>query len=241
MITTDYIISLYRRYADDLAAVRRQQRRFHRRHDNVVVRRLRKLRLRRYMLFPALDDLEAEITYLLLREKRPRVVVEISPNAGWSTTWVLSALRDNGQGALWSFDLHDTSTHFVPRALGRDRWHFVQGDARETARSAPPFDYLFLDSDHGKEFAEWYCRVLLPQARPGTIISVHDVFHSERPSEEGLVVQSWLEERGLPYWTVAGAANKEAEQAILKERSCLGFDVVVHPLGHSNSMMFFER
>lgn len=115
MITTDLITSLYRRYSEDLASVRRQQRWFHRRHDNALVRRLRKLRLRRYMLFPALDDLEAEITYLLLRDKRPNVVLEISPNAGWSTTWILSALRDNGSGQLWSYDLHDTSTRFFQK------------------------------------------------------------------------------------------------------------------------------
>lgn len=56
--------------------MRRQQYWFHRRHSNPVIRRLRKLRLRRYVLFPALDDLEAEITYLMIRDRRPRVVLE---------------------------------------------------------------------------------------------------------------------------------------------------------------------
>lgn len=86
MLSTDYILGLYRQFRDDLAAVRRQQFWFHRRHDNPVVRRLRKWRVRRYMLFPALDDLEAEITYLLIRDRHPKVVLEMSPNAGWSTT-----------------------------------------------------------------------------------------------------------------------------------------------------------
>src|SRR3989442_8290193 len=90
MISTEYVVDLYRRYLADLKAVRRQQYWFHRRHDNWFVRRLRKLRLRRYMLFPALDDLEAEITYLLIRARRPKVVVEMSPNAGWSTIWILT-------------------------------------------------------------------------------------------------------------------------------------------------------
>lgn len=82
MLSTDYILGLYRQFRDDLAAVRRQQFWFHRRHDNPVVRRLRKWRVRRYMLFPALDDLEAEITYLLIRDRHPKVVLEMSPNAG---------------------------------------------------------------------------------------------------------------------------------------------------------------
>lgn len=62
MLNTDYILDLYRSFAGDLKLVCRQQHWFHHRHDNALVRRLRKWRLRRYMLFPALDDLEAEIT-----------------------------------------------------------------------------------------------------------------------------------------------------------------------------------
>ncbi len=240
MISIGYVTELYRRYAHDLKAVRRQQYWFHRRHDNALVRRLRKLRLRRYMLFPALDDLEAEVTYLLIRDKRPKVMLEISPNAGWSTTWILSALRDNGDGELWSYDLHDTSARFVPKALARGRWHLVQGDARDTTKTAPRFDYLFLDSDHRKEFAEWYVEALLPRARRGTVVSVHDVFHSGMPSEEGAVVQAWLEKQGLSYWTVASAVDQEVLNAVLDERARLGLDFVIHPLGSTNSMMFFE-
>lgn len=241
MITTAYVTALYQRYVEDLKAVRRQQYWFHRRHDNRLIRRLRKLRLRRYMLFPALDDLEAEITYLLIREKRPKVVIEISPNAGWSTTWILSALRDNGgEGQLWSYDVHNTSAQFVPKGLASGRWCLVQGDAKDTTKTAPRFDHLFLDSDHRKEFAEWYVDALLPRVHHGTIVSVHDVFHSLMPSEEGAVVEAWLKKQGLTYWTAASAVNKEAMNAILDERSRLGLDFVIHPLGSDNSMMFFE-
>lgn len=182
MISTEYVLDLYRRFLGDLKAVRRQQYWFHRRHSNPVIRRLRKWRLRRFMLFPALDDLEAEITYLLIRARRPKVIVEMSPNAGWSTTWILSGLRDNANGGrLWSYDIHDTSTKFVPKALAWGRWHFVQGDARETVAKAPDFDYLFIDSDHSKEFAEGYIRSLFQRIRPGIPVSVHDVFHAVQP------------------------------------------------------------
>lgn len=103
MITTEYILDLYRRYSDDLHAVRVQQRTFLRRNSNSFLRRLHRMKLRQYLLVPMLDDLEAEITYLLIRDRGPRVVVEMSPNTGWSTTWILSALRDNQQGGqLWS-------------------------------------------------------------------------------------------------------------------------------------------
>lgn len=241
MLSTEYLLDLYRCYADDLKAVRRQQYWFHRRHENPIVRRLRKWRLQRHLLFPALDDLEAEITYLLLRDRRPRTVVEMSPNAGWSTTWILSALRDNGNGAqLWSYDIHDTSMRFVPHSLAKNRWHFVQGDARKTIRTAPDFDYLFVDSDHSKEFAEWFTAELFPRVRPKTVVSVHDVFHTAEPSEEGAIVLAWLRARRFSYWTPSSEAGGDAVRQVLEQRKCQGIDYVVHTLSEKNPMLFFE-
>lgn len=241
MLTTEFILDLYRRYASELKAVRRRQYWFHRRHDNWFVRRLRKLRLRRYLLFPALDDVEAEITYLLIRERRPRAVVELSPNAVWSTTWILSALRDNADGGqLWSYDLHPASTTFVPRDLARGRWQFVQGDAHETIPQAPDFDYLFVDSDHSRAFARWYTAELFPRVRPGTIVSVHDVFHRAEPSEEGEVVLEWLDRRGIAYWTPSVLAANGAAARIAEERARLGITSVIQRSDGRNSMLFFE-
>src|SRR5437879_13406599 len=130
MLTIPHILDLYRRYLSDLKAVRRQQFWFHRRHDNPLVRRLRKWRVRRYMLFPALDDLEAEITYLLIRDQRPKVVMEVSPNAGWSSTWILSALRDNADGASFG------RTVFTIPATGSGRGRRPRGDGESVRGQA---------------------------------------------------------------------------------------------------------
>ena len=240
MISTDYILGLYRRYAADLQAVRRRQYWFHRRHDNALVRRMRKLRVRRHLLFPALDDIEAEITYLLIRDRHPKTVMEMSPNAGWSTTWMLRALRANENGGqLWSYDLHDTCTKLVPRALSRGRWHFVRGDARETAKLAAECDHLFIDSDHSPSFAAWYTETLFPHLPPGTVVSVHDVFHGNTPSEEGDVVLSWLSARNRPFWTPSSSAAPDEASAIIRERGRLGLDYhIVRPHGR-NPMLFF--
>lgn len=44
-----------------------------------------------------LDDIEGELTYLLVRERRPDVVAEIGARA---TAWIERALHDNGSGTL---------------------------------------------------------------------------------------------------------------------------------------------
>jgi hypothetical protein len=85
-IDTGPIIRLYRPYAADLDRVREKQR---------------KPLPPPTSLKAQLDGLEAEITYLLLREARPETVVEIGTFHGWSTTWIFQALRDNGTGHLF--------------------------------------------------------------------------------------------------------------------------------------------
>jgi predicted O-methyltransferase YrrM len=89
-----------------------------------------------------LDDIEAEITYLLLRELRPAAVVEIGTFHGWSTTWILRALRANDTGHLYSYDLVDHAVRSVPEDLSADRWTFVHGDVRGHLQTMPdPVDY----------------------------------------------------------------------------------------------------
>ena len=153
---------LYRTYADDLRAVIDQQRAF------LAAGRVK----------PQLDDVEAELTYLALRDHRPDTVMELGTFHGWSTTWILSALRDNGGGHLHSFDRVDTVLRTVPAELAADRWTFVAGDVAANLAAVPPdVGYLFVDADHGRRFARWYLAHLFPLVAAGTPVSVHDVFH----------------------------------------------------------------
>ena len=84
---TEHACGLYRKYASDLATVIDEQRGF--------------------TAPKQLDDIEAELTYLRLRELRPAKVMELGTFHGWSTTWMLRALRDNGTGHLYSYDRVD--------------------------------------------------------------------------------------------------------------------------------------
>ncbi|MGW2522381.1 class I SAM-dependent methyltransferase [Streptomyces sp. NPDC001617] len=166
-IDIDHIVGLYRTYAHDLDRVREQQR---------------GLLAPTTSLKAQLDDIEAEITYLLLREARLETVVEIGTFHGWSTTWILQALKDNGTGHLYSYDIVDHVARNVPEQLSTGRWTFTQGDARENLEKIPDTaDFLFIDAAHSASFARWYIQHLLPRMRPGIPVCVHDVFHGRRP------------------------------------------------------------
>ncbi|MDN5929829.1 MAG: class I SAM-dependent methyltransferase [Pseudonocardia sp.] len=166
MIDLDSVSALYRTHADDLGAVVEQQRRF---------------RAATPSMTPQLDDLEAEITYLLLRDTAPAHVMELGTFHGWSTTWILSALRDNGSGHLHSFDRIDHVVRTVPADLSDGRWTFLHGEVRERLADVPrDAGYLFVDAAHSSRFARWYVEHLFPIVPAGIPVSVHDVFHGPR-------------------------------------------------------------
>lgn len=215
-------IELYRKYADDLAAVRDAQRR------------------RQHGIRAQLDDIEAELTYLRLRALRPATVVEIGAFHGWSTTWLLSALRDNAFGRLWSYDVVDHVLKSVPGDLAGDRWTFTKGDVR-TARLPAEIDYLFLDAAHSARFARWYIAQLFSRLNSGTPVSVHDVFHGRRPLpfSEGAVLVRWLAERNLAYFTPSARHSPETFAELLAVKRELGLDEPVRA-GRDNPMVFFD-
>jgi len=199
----------------------------------IEARRVSKAILPGRDLDPQSDDIDCEIAYLLIRSVRPRTIVEISPCGGWSTTWLLSGLRDANRGHLYSYDLIDDALRTVPRSLAAERWTFVKGDIRKRESSIPtPIDYLFLDAEHSASFAGWYLETLLPILSADAIVTIDDIFHPEleRAGETGesKAVLSWLADHGLPYFTAAPSANREAFDQLVDLRQRLGLAGRIH-------------
>lgn len=201
-------VGLYRTFADELRD---------------VVDELRGFSAKRQ-----LDDIEAELTYLLLRHHRPATVLELGTFHGWSTNWLLRALRDNGRagsgGHLYSFDRVGHVRHNVATEL-TEHWTFVAGDVRETLPNVPDdVGYLFVDADHGARFARWYLAELFPLMPAGVPVSVHDVLAGRRPRPwtEGSVVTAWLRAREIPVFTASRRAAPEVFAQLQAVRNELG-------------------
>ncbi|MGW7578725.1 class I SAM-dependent methyltransferase [Streptomyces sp. NPDC054765] len=226
-ITVEHISGLYAKYQDDLRVVRDAQRKF--------------LQDRGKSMKAQLDDYEAEMTYLLLRDLRPETVVEVGTFYGWSTMWILSALRDNGTGHLHSFDIVDNVVRNVPGELSADRWTFNKGDIQQHPEKVPAeTDYLFIDADHGARFAHWYIENLFPAVPPRTPTSVHDVFHGRRPKpfSEGSVIVKWLAEQNIEFLTPSTAKAPQVTEQLAAVKRELGLDEPVRNSDH-NPMIFF--
>jgi predicted O-methyltransferase YrrM len=226
LIDLGYIFELYKEFAGEVAAIGKAQREYAESMKSGMT--------------PQLDDLEAEITYLLLRATRPASVMELGTFHGWSTTWILSALRDNGSGHLHSFDIIDNVVRNVPEDLAEGRWTFVKGDIKETlARVPADTGYLFVDAAHNGRFARWYLDNLFPRVPAGIPVSVHDVFHfrTTLPMHEGKVVVRWLGEKGVPFFTPSRARSRADYKALNALRDELGL-APIRGAG-DNPMIFF--
>lgn len=219
-----HMVELYERYAVDLRRVREEQ----------IQQQLHTPAAKRQ-----LDDVEAELTYLRLRERRPDTVVELGCLHGWSTSWILRALRDNGTGVLHSYDRISAAKQVVPAHL-HGQWRFIEGDITHRRIVFPKqIDYLFVDAAHTAGFARWYLTHLLPQLS-GALVSVHDVFHRRRPiyvREPGVVLR-WLQHSGIKYHTASRLRCPEAYRQFQHARRELGFTAPIHT-GTRNPMIFF--
>lgn len=218
---------LYSRYAKDLSVARDEQRALKTNQEGMKTQ---------------LDDVEAELTYLFIRHFQPQHIVEIGSLHGWSTTWNLRALRDNGSGRLTTMDLIDNAKKNVPDELSEGRWEFRQGDVREASTDwISDVEYLFIDAAHGAKFGRWYLANLFPKLPIDLPISVHDVFHSSFPwpFSEGLEVVRWLGERDITYFTAASKREKENYRRLLEVKNELGLTEPVHT-GRDNPMIYFR-
>ena len=123
------------------------------------------------------DDFDVIMLYLLTRIKRPQNIMETGVASGRSSSAILEALKENGEGNLFSIDLpkfyegqseiylteegRPEHTGFVPKGKEpgwlvpqelRGRWKLTLGDSKEELpkllKELGKVDIFYHDSDH---------------------------------------------------------------------------------------------
>lgn len=128
---------------------------------------------------------EAPAIYALVRLLRPRVIVETGVADGVTSSYILQALEDNGEGRLYSVDLPH---YLLPEGKGpgwivddrlRGRWDLRVGKAEDLL---PPLleelgsiDMFLHDSLHTYEHMLFEFRSAWPRLKPGGLFLSHDV------------------------------------------------------------------
>jgi hypothetical protein len=124
--------------------------------------------------------------WCLTHHLRPATVLETGVARGITTRFVLEALRDNGQGRLWSVDrpplgdraLAAQTAIAVPAEL-RDRWSYVRGSSRRVLRGLVEqlegVDLFVHDSRHTARNLGFELERVWPALRPDGAVVADDV------------------------------------------------------------------
>jgi predicted O-methyltransferase YrrM len=127
----------------------------------------------------------ANLCYAICRAVRPRVVVETGVAHGVTSAYILQALSENEQGALFSIDLPPLGSKsaaytgcFVPEEL-RSRWSLHIGSARKLlpeifALAGAPTLFVH-DSLHTYAHMKWELSHAMAVLRPGGVLIADDI------------------------------------------------------------------
>lgn len=139
-------------------------------------------------LFPTggqYDWLSAVLLYCLIRFIRPIRIIEVSTSSGYSTLFSGQALKHNGAGHLYTFELSKSAADAAKKNFKRFDLEKVvtlyQGDAREKMaqlreiRKKGDVEILFLDSEHSVELAKDVITLMLEKTSPKSLLHVHDI------------------------------------------------------------------
>ena len=144
-------------------------------------------------------SVEASMLYVMIREFRPRRVLEVGALCGSSTRWLLAALKANGGGGiLTTFDLSPHAPRFVPAEL-QGHWTFRQQDflaylaTPEGHELATSVDLVLMDALHRNEFSARYTRLLFAKFTKPVPTFCHDIYNPLmmppfRQCQKGLVL-----------------------------------------------------
>tara|TARA_Y100000992_G_scaffold104673_1_gene68148 strand:- start:622 stop:1596 length:975 start_codon:yes stop_codon:yes gene_type:complete len=235
-----------------------------------VIRNRNKLKIIWLMLYNKqgdcfqFEDVEAELTVLFLLHIKPKNVIEFSPFCGYSTSIILDSLSINNNNAhLKSFDINDMCSPFINYLnYSKANWNFELGDVTDKFASwnLNDIDYLFIDSDHSREFAVKYINDLLKpllqlcrENKKRLLVSVHDVFHGRinEPYDEGEEVINFLRQNNISFYSPSRFYNQENWNIINNVKRKLGIEELVkstihnrynEPTGNkpqANSIIFF--
>jgi hypothetical protein len=127
-----------------------------------------------------------ELLYFLARLRRPKTVLETGVAAGWSTTAILSALRKNGEGYLYSSDFPYFRLPQPERFVGylvpddlKERWTIhLKGDRRNLDAILTPgvtVDLVHYDSDKSRSGREFFIERISRHLAPGVVLVMDDI------------------------------------------------------------------
>lgn len=195
---------------------------------------------------PMFDDIEAEITCLLIMQYNLSTIYDLVPCGAWSTLYLLKTLdiRDIS-GTVHSYTAENNiESSITPLTNLASKWVSYVGDvSTQYVNFTSAIDLLFIDCDTYTGFAEEYVvnllTPLLAEAKLNNkkiYVMVHDVFHGDTPDSETASVISFLTQNNILYFAPRNITHSET---IATLRAAQGLDTELIHQVTTNPAIFF--
>ena len=138
------------------------------------------------------SDFEGELLFCLIRDRKPEIIYEISPDCGFSSIYITAALSKNKKGKVFSFETEKFKNKIPIKKVIENNLlnsedfktlQLVIGDASKTTLDFPDPDILLIDSCHDRWFGKWYTENLLKRVKDLSI--VQDILFFDRREYSG--------------------------------------------------------
>jgi predicted O-methyltransferase YrrM len=127
-----------------------------------------------------LDERSVALAYSIVRSEKPKNILEYGFRTATATYGIAAGIKENGFRANFlsceiEKDFYKTGIKRMKK-LGLDKYVKFGRDVKKCLGDIPkPLDFLFIDADHTRGFAEWSFPVILPMVRPGGMVYIHDI------------------------------------------------------------------
>lgn len=129
------------------------------------------------------DWFSGQLLYCYIRDKKPKKIIEISTCQGYATLFMAMALKKNGFGKIYTFEINPKSAEIAQNNFKRCKVSefisIILGDAKETISKVKDLEDIviyFLDSEHTEEFARWFIEeIVLKSRNKEAIFHMHDI------------------------------------------------------------------
>lgn len=123
---------------------------------------------------------EKMILYWMIKDLKPKVVVETGTHRGLTTLYMLAALEDNGEGHLYTCDPNTEwgqNGNFgkFPTLDKRVTFYPIKGE--EMLKNINNIDFAFIDGFHGKDDVIPEIKNLLPNLSSTAVVVFHDCWY----------------------------------------------------------------
>lgn len=178
-ISLDYLQVLIKKYSTELS-------------DLSIKIKKKYYEMRKLNFGATFSDFEGEMLYCLIRDRRPEIIYEISPNCGFSSLYITSALSKNKKGKVFSFEIEKKKNNVpIQKVIENNLFNskdfktlqLVIGDASKTTPKFPDPDILLIDSCHDRWFGKWYAKNLLKRVKDLSILQ--DILFFDRREHSG--------------------------------------------------------